>query len=108
MNYKYLFILALVQYVFVLGAAFLSNRKFNEYKKNLERLYPDMYDKLYGIHGMKDYFLKGFPIKFYLKNDIDDSTLYLLRKKSRFYALVAFLSFQVFAITCFILLLIID
>ena len=94
--------------MFVLGAAFLSNRKFNEYKKNLERLYPDMYDKLYGIHGMKDYFLKGFPIKFYLKNDIDDSTLYLLRKKSRFYALVAFLSFQGFAITCFILLLIID
>jgi len=94
--------------MFVLGAAFLSNLKFNEYKKNLGILYPDMYAKLYGICGIKDYFLKGNPIKFFLKNDIDDSTLYLLRKKSRFYALVAFLSFQVFAITCFLLFLIID
>ena len=80
-----------------------------EYKKMLEMLYPEIYHKSYRICGLKDFFLIGIPIKFFFSVDNNEnSVLYLLRKKSRFYALVAFLSFQGFIITCFILLIIIE
>ncbi len=109
MNLNFLSILPLIQFICVIVSVFLSNKKFNEYKKMLEMLYHEIYNKSYRICGLKDFFLIGIPIKFFFSVDNNEnSVLYLLRKKSRFYALVAFLSFQGFIITCFILLIIIE